>query len=141
MANGFTQRFKGKITASSLWLGGSPQFGPGAYVAYSTAGSMDPGTEKVSLLQASSAAVVSQLAPGSPAQEKLLVIDVSSSIFIKAPAGGGFNGSTLSVFKSTYDMRVQLVAMSSLQWAIAQAYPDTTFGGAPVGGITLSTTT
>lgn len=141
MATGFTQRFKGKITGASLWLGPSQQGGPGAYVAYTTAAALTIGNERVSKITASSASVVSQLALGYPGAEKTLVLDVSSGLFIKAPAGGGFNGTTLSVMKSTYDMQIKLTAMSSVQYALESAYPDTTAGGAAVGGVTLSTTT
>lgn len=143
--NGFTQRFRGKVQAAALWLGSSPQSGPNASVSYSTAagGGQTLGFERMSKIVSSSAATVWALPVNGigGGVSKELVLDISSAAFIKAPTGGGFNGTTLSVAKSTYDMQVSLVAMSSVQYAIMGAYPDTTFGGAPVGGITLTTST
>lgn len=142
MANGFTQRFRGKITAQSIWANGSQQYGAGAYVAYSTAGTQTLGLERLSAINAASAASVFTLG-GMPVAglEKILDLTVSSGVFIKAAAGSCFDPSTNTVFKSTYAQRLTLIGISSVAWRIRGVYPDTTAGGAPVGGGTLSTTT
>lgn len=148
MSNGFTQRFKGKIQAAALWLGNSAQFGPTANRAYSTAAGTNGlaigtiGPEAVPSINASSALSVWQLTgPIVAGSRQTLDLTVSSAAFIKAPTGVSFDGSTNTVFKSTYTMRVSMLGLSSVAMRITDVYPDTTAGGAPVGGITLSTTT
>lgn len=144
MANGFTQRFRGKVQATQLWLQGIPLLGaPGVNASYSTAGTQTLGNEPISSINASSAISIWTLgsAPVPGVRKVLELTAVSSGAFIKAAAGTAFDASTNTVMKSTYPMRIELVGVSTVRWSIVQAYPDTTAGGAPVGGITLSTTT
>lgn len=147
-ANGFVQRFKGKAQLAALWLGGSARFGSAAKVAYSTAAGTNGlaigtiGLEAVPSINASSALSIWQLSnPVQAGWTQVLDLTVSSGAFIKAPSGVSFDGSTNTVIKSTYTMRLSLVSLSSIAMRITDVYPDTTAGGAPVGGVTLSTTT
>lgn len=140
--SGFVTRFKGKVTAAALWLGKSAQFGPGSVVAYTTAGTQTLGYEGAATINASSAVSIWQMSDlPSPGMRKFYDLTVSSAMFLKAASGASFDGSTNTVIKSTYNMRLELRGLSTAKWSIVGAYPDTTAGGAPVGGITLSTTT
>lgn len=142
MATGFTQRFKGKITGAALWLGGAPVYGPGSRVAYSTAGTQNIANEAISSINASSAmSIWSMTGLPAPGLQKVFDLTVSSGAFIKAAAGASFDASTATVIKSTYAMRLTLMGLSSAKWSIIDVYPETTLGGAPVGGVTLTTTT
>lgn len=141
--SGFTSRNKGKSTQVSFWNGASPQFGPGAYVAYSTAGTQTLGQEKISALTASSAIAIFSMSelPRPGLEREINVLSVSSGVFLKAAPGASFDASTNTVIKSTYAQRISLLGLTTAKWQITGVYPDTTAGGAPVGGITLSTTT
>lgn len=149
MASGFVQRWNGKIRAASLWLGGSQKFGPGARASYSTAAGTNGlaigtiGPEGVVSINASSGASVFTLTDQIQAGfTKVLDLVVTSSVFIKAPTGVALDATTTNlVFKSTYSQRVSVVGLSSVAIRITDVYPDTTAGGAPVGGLTLSATT
>ncbi len=143
MANGIMQRFRGKVQAAGLFLGVSPQYGPGTRVAYSTAGTQTMGLEGISAINASSAISIWQmgLSPTPGLRHTIQFTAISSAAFVKAVAGVSFDESTNTVFKSTYVQRVSLLGMTTLKWSITDVYPDTTAGGAPVGGLTLSTTT
>lgn len=142
MATGFVQRFKGKIAAAALWFNGAQVFGPGAYVAYSTAGTQTIGAQALAKITASSAISIFTMSDlPAPGLEKFFDLAVTSGMFLKAASGASFDNSTNTVIKSTYNMRLNLMGLSSAKWAIMGVYPDTTAGGAPVGGITLSTTT
>jgi hypothetical protein len=145
---GFTQRFTGKISARSLWLGGSALMGQGARQSYSTAavtGSLPIGTlgaEALQTINASSAiSIFTMTDTPTPGEPKMLDLVVSSGVFVKAAPGTSFDPSTNTVLKSTYSMRVQLVGLSSNKWSIVNVFPMSTAGGAPLGGLTLSTTT
>lgn len=146
--NGFVQRFKGKIQATALFLGGSQVYGGGAAKSYSTAagtGSLaigQLGPETVQTINASSGLSIFTMTDKPQAGEsKVLDLLVSSGVFIKAASGVSFDSSTNPVFKSTYSMRVQLIGISSVAWRISNVFPMSTAGGAPLGGITLSQTT
>lgn len=144
MPSGFTQRFRGKIQATQFWLQGIPLMGaPGAAVSYSTDGTQTIANEPISSINASSAISIWTLsaAPMPGVRKTIELTAVSSGAFIKAKAGTAFDASTNTVIKSTYPMRIELIGVTTLRWSILQAYPDSTAGGAPVGGITLSTTT
>jgi hypothetical protein len=141
--SGFVTRVKGKATYAALWLGASAQYGNGAYVAYSTAGTQTLGREKVSSINASSGASVFTMSelPVPGLEREINMITVSSAAFLKAAAGASFDASTNTVIKSTYTQRISLLGLTTAKWQITGVYPDNTAGGAPVGGITLSTTT
>lgn len=140
--NGIMQRFKGKIAAAALFLGGVYQYGPGSRVAYSTAGTQTLGAEGIASINASSGISIFSMADlPSAGQTKVFDLTVSSGVFIKAAAGASFDASTNTVIKSTYSQRITLRGLSTAKWTIVDVYPDSTAGGAPVGGVTLSTTT
>ena len=141
--SGFTTRQKGKVTFAALWLGASPQYGGGAAVSYSTVGTQTLGKEKLSLITASSGIAIFSMSelPVMGLERTINMISVSSGVFLKAAAGASFDASTNTVIKSTYNQRINLIGVSSAKWQINSVYPDTTAGGAPVGGITLTTTT
>ena len=148
MSNGFVQRFKGKISAASLWLGGTQQFGPGAVGVYSTnsvastAGILISGAGASNTINASSAISIFALnfPPVQGSEFELGLINVSSGVFIKASPGTSFDPSTNTVIKSTYAMMITLVGLSTLKWGIKSVFPppSTLVGGS---GLTLSTTT
>lgn len=141
MANGFTQRWKGKVAAVQLWVAGVPQNGPQAVVAYSTAGTQTlAGSGAIETINASSAISIWTMGYGpTPGREQVIdLITVSSGAFIKAAAGASFDPSTNTVIKSTYAESITLLGLSTTKWAIKSVFPGTTLGGS---GITLSTTT
>lgn len=140
--NGFTNRSKGKATFQAVWFGGSAQYGSGSRVAYSTAGTQALGLEGICSINASSGASVFSMSElPAPGLTKMFDLTVSSAVFIKAAAGASFDASTNTVIKSTYTGRITLRGLTTAKWTIVDVYPDTTVGGAPVGGVTLSTTT
>ncbi len=144
MATGFPQRFKGKIAADQLWLGGSAMVGPSAAVAYSTAGSQTLGKEAVSNINASSGKSVFTLGfDPVPGMEKLIKLTaVSSGVQIKAKTGTFIDTTSLTVLTSTYaPQAITLVGQSTLLWLIKSVYPGSTGGVAPAAGVTGSATT
>lgn len=143
MPSGIMQRFKGKIQATSFFLGGSPVYGAGAAVDYSTAGTQTLGLEGVSRIAASSGASVFTMAqPPFPGAEKHVYFQqISSAAFVKAASGASFDPSTNTVFKSTYaPMMVTLIGITTAKWGIKGVFPppSTLVGGS---GIALTTTT
>lgn len=142
MANGFTQRWKGKVTAQSVWMGAQQFFGPGATPSYSTAGTQTLSIARAARISASSGASVFTLgfAPSPGLEFNVSLTTVSSAAFVKAAAGTAFTPSTATVFKSTYEMQVSLIGLSTTNWGIRSVWPppSTLVGGS---GITLSTTT
>lgn len=151
--NGFVNRSKGKSSFQTLWIGNSNQGGPGSYLAYSTA-AVTPGSgttvigqlgpESISGVNASSGLTIWTLTalPVPGVRKQITLLNNVSGVFIKAPAGASFDQSTNTVIKSTYaPATITLIGLTSAKFAIQDVYPDTTAGGAPVGGITLSTTT
>lgn len=144
MATGFTQRWKGKTSASAVWWQGTQVFGPGTVFTGNdaTATKTIPVVNGIALLTAATAAAVWMIgATPIPGQPLLVSIpSVSSAIFVKAPSGVSFDASTNTVFKSTYAMQVTLRGISSLAYRIEGVWPppSTLVGGS---GITLTTTT
>lgn len=143
MPSGFNQRWKGKIAAAQLWIGGVAQNGPSAVTAYSTAGTQTlAGSGAIETINASSALSIFTMGYGpSPGREQVIdLIVVSSGAFLKAAAGASFDPSTNTVIKSTYAQSITLIGLSTTKWAIKGLFPpaSTLVGGS---GITLSTTT
>lgn len=146
MASGFVQRFKGKATfdASSLWLAGTPLFGPGSVQTLSTASATNSIAQGagISILTASSVIAIFRVpVPAYASQERTLQLSVSSGIFITVSTAGavGINGqSSVNTIKSTQNSVVVLEATSTTNWAITSVYPGSTLVNSI---LTLSTST
>lgn len=136
MATGFVQRFKGKIQADSIFLKGygwsevSTSLGSTAAAVANSTLSADR-TNYV--INGSSAAIVYTLPPVEQgARASLLFLAVSSAVFIRAsttaPNGAnnfgvqGAGGSTAIVLKSTAQMTVDLIGVSSVSWAVTSVW-------------------
>lgn len=144
MATGFVQRFKGKIAAEQLWVGGSAMVGPAAATLYSTAGTQTLGKEAVSLINASSAKSVFTLGfdPVPGLEKHIYLTAVSSGVQIKAKTNTLIGSSTSTVITSTIALQmITLIGMSTTTWALKAVTPGSTAGVAPDLGVTLSATT
>jgi hypothetical protein len=143
MTTGFVQRFKGKIAAAEIYVGGVPTFSPGILQSTTIAGAAaEIGTLTnygVSAVTASTVLAVARLAsPQYPGQQKVIeLVSVSSGIKITASTDGSvtFNGGTYNTITSTLAGNIALMAGSTTNWVITGVYPSTT------GFPTLSTTT
>jgi hypothetical protein len=124
MATGFVQRFKGKITADALWYKGW-NFDVSTPAAASTASAF----QILNVISATGADVRTLQAPKSGIKEVIAITQVSSATFIKAAAGTNFGlmgTSTMIVMKSTIQMTVALVGLSSIQWAVESVWSTST---------------
>lgn len=144
MASGFVQRFKGKVNAECLFVKGWGF----SEVSTSTpaAGSTLSQDRANIILNAATAAVVYTLPPVEVgAMAKLLFQAVSSGIFVKAASGNNFGtigsgGSTATVLKSTAQMTVSLIGVSSISWAVDSVW-STFSTAAAMAAPVFSTTT
>jgi hypothetical protein len=139
---GFNQRWKGKITAASLWLGGTQEYGSGAVYAGTSDASTIPFQYGSAVVASATAAAVYQMQqmPSPGAEFEFIITSVSSGIFLKAASGASFDASTNTVIKSTYAQTITLYGRSTVKWSVKSVFPaaSTLIGGS---GITLSTTT
>lgn len=143
MPSGFQQRFKGKVSAGALWLGGAPQFGAGSVIPLTTNAALNIPNVGTATLVSSSAATVWQMlgAPQQGLEMEIVTLNVANSVFIKAAPGTSFDPSTNTVIKSTQAQNIAMIGLSTVKWSIKSVFPASSAGGAPLGGITLSTTT
>ena len=125
MATGFVQRFKGKIAAAELWIGGQSQFDMDAPSTDSTLGSV-----RTSRIISSSGAGIYTVPRPVPGTDRTLAItSVSSGVFFKASAGTSFGvigGSTMTVMKSTVAMTIELAGLSTALWWLKSAWSTST---------------
>ena len=143
MATGFTQRFKGKINigASGLWVHGRSIYGNASTqrlpLMCSSLGYSSANASIVTLLTSASTTqgIVKIAAPPFPNYKMLFqvsTLNAGGGIILMASTDGsiGFNGSTLSVAKSsgTTAQVLELVATSSNNWAIIGEYPFSSTG-------------
>lgn len=150
MASGFIQRWKGKANfdPSSLWVAGSPLYGPGSAQSLSTtSASALISNGGVTAISATSVIAIYRLqAPAYASQEKTIQLTtVSSGVFITlypstlVAAAVFLNGSSINcVIKSTQAGVVSLCATSTANWAIVGVYPGSTLVNSI---LTLSTST
>lgn len=138
MATGFVQRFKGKIQADQLWTKGwaasETQSNPAAGSTLGAFGS-------VTLASATAAVVFTMQPPKAGIEHVIAMTAVSSGVFLKAPPGvnfGVFGGSTIIVLKSTSQMTIEFIGISTVQWAIQSVWTTST---SVIANPTFSTTT
>lgn len=124
MATGFVSRFKGKITADALWYKGW-NFDVSTPAAASTASAY----QVLNVISSSGADVRTLQAPKSGIREIIAITAVATATFVKAAAGTNFGlmgTSTMIVMKSTVQMTVALVGLSSIQWAVESVWSTST---------------
>lgn len=128
MTTGFTQRWKGKITAASLWVAGQQQNGIESPSTDSTLGAVRTSR----LTPSSGAGVYTVPAPGLYGiglERNILIPSVSSGAKLKAAAGSNFGvigTSTMIVLASTVPMSLSLLAVSSVQWQLKGVWSTST---------------
>ena len=141
MPSGFVNRWKGKIAADQIWIGGQSLVGPASGQTLSTGSATNIiAASGVTSIAATSVLAIFRLQkPTVTNTEKTIQLTtVSSGIFITASTDGSvtLNGSSINTtIKSTLAGVIALVATSTSNWAIVGVYPSTT------GFPTLSTST
>ena len=141
MASGFTNRWKGKVNASELWVAGQPALGKSAaqrlaLVSSSLGASTTAGTYITLLSSGSTTQAIVRieppLFPGDRRFFQVSTLGVGLGVILTASTNGSitFNGSSLSVAASsgTTAQGLSLVAMSSANWLIDGEYPFSSTG-------------
>lgn len=126
MASGFTQRWKGKITAAELYIQGVSMFDVETPSTDSTLGAV-----RVSkITNSSGAGIYTVPRPTFAGQDRTLAItSISSGAFFKAAAGTSFGlmgTSTMTVMKSTIQMSIDICALSTALWAVRGVWSTST---------------
>lgn len=125
MATGFTQRFKGKIAAAELWIGGQDQSSVDAPSTDSTLGAVR--TSRI--ISSSGAGIYTVPRPVPGLDRTISITSVSSGVFLKAASGVSFGvigGSTMTVMKSTVPMTIELAGLSTSLWWLKSAWSTST---------------
>lgn len=141
MATGFVQRWKGKISAASIWYGGVNT--TGADNITSTVISATIAGNGVSQIFSTSSATVLTLGQPQPGLDRnLVIVQCSSGVLFKAAPGSYFAfgpGSSFTVMKSTAPQAsICLTGLSTAAWGILGAWSTST---AAIFSPTFSTTT
>lgn len=124
MATGFVQRFKGKIACDALWYKGW-----NLDVSTPAAASTALAFQVLNVISSSGADVRTLQAPKSGVKEVIAITAVATATFVKAAPGTSFGlmgTSTMIVMKSTVQMTVALVGLSSIQWAVESVWSTST---------------
>lgn len=154
MANGFVQRWKGKIDAAQLWLAGTQLTPSGGDLNLSYGASNGDaavsGTNIPSYgyhtLPGATAAVDFDL-DDPVAGRRVVLATVEASSAARTVTASTVNGVTFDgtnnrlTFSNSVNQAVELLGLSTLQWAIMGASPVMTLNqtSASTGGPTLST--
>ena len=137
MATGFAQRWKGKVTADALWVSGWFFNGVQSPAAASTLNTF----MNANIISATAASAYTLQPPEPGVPVTLALTNVSSGVAIKAAAGSNFGvmgGSSMIVMKSTVQMTIEMVGVSTVSWAIKSVWSTST---SVIPQPTFSTTT
>lgn len=146
MPSGFQQRWKGKVNAAVLWLGGQPQNGIASALALTTSSTTTTiPSAGVTTIVSSSVLSIWRLQPPRPHNINMPVTiqltTVSSGVFITTSTDGSvlINGSSINTtIKSTQAGVIEMVPTSTTNWAIRSVFPGSTLVSSI---LTLSTST